>query len=133
MALDVNGVLGQAEAANDGLASYYNDLSKYLVDTTGTVLPPEFQDVVDKLDFSELHRMTFSKTNDAASYENGAAVENVHQMVAVIREFDMASKRKTDYYTDGGSEANRESDYYSNMKVFWVSMLSGNYIEGATS
>jgi hypothetical protein len=77
--------------------------------------------------------MTFVRTNDAASYENGAAIENVHQMVAIIREFDMASKRKVDYYVDAGAEANRESDYYANMKVFWSSMLRGNYVEGATS
>src|SRR4051812_16101235 len=120
MALDANGVLGQTETANNELASYFNDLSKYLVDATGTVPPPEFQNVIDKLDYSEIHRMTFVRTNDAASYENGAAIENVHQMVSLIREFDMVNKRKTDYYRDGGSEANKESDYYSNMKVFWL-------------
>jgi hypothetical protein len=54
-------------------------------------------------------------------------------MAALIREFSMASKRKSDYYRDGASEADRESIYYSNMKVFWVSMLNGNYKEGATS
>lgn len=133
MAFDPNGVLGQAEAANEGLASFFNDLSKYLADTTGLILPPKFQTVVDGLDYSELHRMTYARTNDAASYENGAAIENVHQMVSLIREFDMASKRKTDYYVDGASEANRESDFYANMKVFWVSMLRSNYVEGATS
>ena len=133
MAQDANGVLGQAETANEEMASFFNKLNKYLVDDTGLVLPPVFQEVVDKLDYSELHRMTFVRTNDAASYENGAAIENVHQMVAIIREFDMASKRKVDYYVDAGAEANRESDYYANMKVFWSSMLRGNYVEGATS
>ncbi len=133
MAIDVNSALGQAETANDKLAEFYNSLNKYLVDTTGTVLPPDFQDVIDVLDFSELHRMTYVRAEDAASYENGAAIENVHQMVALFREFDMANKRKTDYYTDGAVEANRESDFYASMKVFWVSMLSGIYVEGATS
>lgn len=133
MAVDANSATGQAESANDQLAGFFNDLNKYLVDTTGAVLPPEFQPVIDSLDYSELHRMTFIRTSDSASYENGAAIENVHQMVSLIREFDMASKRKTDYYRDAASEANRESDYYSNMKVFWVSMLKGNYVEGATS
>ncbi len=54
-------------------------------------------------------------------------------MVAFIREFNMASKRKSDYYTDAAAEASRESDYYASMKVFWVSMLKGIYVEGATS
>jgi hypothetical protein len=133
MAIDANGVLGQAETANEELAGYFNDLNKYLTDDTGEVLPPDFQKVIDKLDYSELHRMTFVRVNDAASYENGAAIENVHQMVALSREFDMANKRKTDYYVDAGEESNRESDFYANMKVFWSSMLRGNYVEGATS
>lgn len=133
MALDSNSPLGQAEVSNQALAEFFNTLSKHLADPAGTALPPEFRDVVEKLDYSELHRMTFIRANDAASYENGAAIENVHQMTALLREFNMASKKKSDYYRDGASEADRESIFYSNMKVFWVSMLSGNYKEGATS
>jgi hypothetical protein len=130
MPLDSNSALGQAETANDKLAEFYNDLYKYLKDDTGSVEPPDFSNVIDVLDYSELHRMTYIRADDSASYENGAAIENVHQMAALIREFDISSKRKSDYYTDASAEANRESDYYANMKVFWVSMLGGIYVEG---
>ncbi len=133
MAVDANSVLGQSETANEELAGFFNDLNKYLLDTTGAIKPPEFIKIIEKLDYSELHRMTFVRSNDAASYENGAAIENVHQMVALIREYSMANKRKTDIYVDAGSESNRESEFYSNMKVFWSSMLRGSYVEGATS
>lgn len=133
MALDSNSSLGQAENSNQALAEFFNALSKHLADPEGAALPPEFRDILDKLDYSELHRTTFVRANDAASYENGAAIENVHQMAALLREYGMASKRKSDYYREGASEADRESIYYSNMKVFWVSMLNGNYKEGATS
>lgn len=132
MALDSNSAFGQSEVGNDKLAEYFNSLYKYLKDTTGTVLPPEFQEVVDIMDYSELHRMTYVRSEDSSSYENGAAIENIHQMAAFVREFGMAVKKKTDYYTDAAAEANRESDYYANMKVFWLSMLSGIYVEGAT-
>jgi hypothetical protein len=112
------------------MAAFYNDLYKYLKDDTGNVEPPDFSDVIDVLDYSELHRMTYIRATDSASYENGAAIENVHQMAALIREYDISSKRKSDYYTDASAEANRESDYYANMKTFWVSMLGGIYVEG---
>lgn len=133
MATDVNSALGQAETSNDKMSEYFNDLNKYMVDTTGGVSPPDFQDVIDAVDYSELHRMTYVRAEDSASYENGAAIENTHQCVALIREFDMASKRKTDYYTEGASEANRESEHYANLKVYWTSMLSGIYTEGGSS
>ena len=133
MAIDSNSPLGQAENSNQSLAGFFNALSKHLADPTGTMPPPEFRDIVESLDYSELHRMTFVRSGDAASHENGAAIENVHQMAALTREYGMASKTKSDYYTDGAAEADRESVFYSNMKVFWVSMLSGNYKEGTTS
>jgi hypothetical protein len=133
MALDSNSALGQAETANEKLAEYFNDLYKYLRDTTGTVLPPDFVTVAETLDYSELHRMTYVRAEDSASYENGAAIENTHQMIAFVREYNMANKRKSDFYVDASAEANRESEYYSNMKVFWVSMLRGIYVEGGTS
>lgn len=133
MTQDSNSAVGQIETSNEGLAKYFNSLNKYLTDTTSNILPPDFQEVIDILDYSELHRLTFTRVNDSASYENGAAIENVHQMVSLIREFSMASKRKTDYYRDAGSEANIESNFYANMKIFWINMLKSNYTEGATS
>lgn len=133
MAIDKNSALGQAEGSNDKMAEFFNDLYKYLSDTTGGVLPPDFQTVVDVLDYSELHRMTYVRAEDSASYENGAAIENTHQVVALLREFSMANKRKTDYYADASAEANRESEYFSTLKVYWTSMLSGIYVEGGTS
>lgn len=133
MAIDKNSALGQAENSNDSMAGFFNDLNKYLADTTGGVPPPEFQNVADALDYSELHRMTYVRGEDSASYENGAAIENTHQMVALLREFSMAGKRKTDYYTDAAAEANRESEYFANIKVYWTSMLSGVYMEGGSS
>lgn len=133
MAIDKNSALGQAEGSNDKMAEFFNDLYKYLSDTGGVIPPPDFKTVADELDYSELHRMTYVRAEDSASYENGAAIENTHQIVALLREFSMANKRKTDYYTDAGAEANRESEYFSTLKVYWTSMLSGIYVEGGTS
>jgi hypothetical protein len=132
MALDPGSAVGQAETANDTLAGFFSDLNKFVRDLTGATLPPEFSDLVDSLDYSELLRMTTSRVSDAASFENGAAIENVHLMVAIVREYNLRSKSKLDYYNDAQSDYLSESTYYSAAKVFWVNMISGLYDSGKT-
>jgi hypothetical protein len=127
MALDPNSAIGQAETANSLLAEYFNNMNKFLLDSTGAVLPPDVETFINSLDYSELHRLTSIRATDASSYENGAAIENIHQMVAVIREYSLRRKSKNDYYVDGASEALTESNFYSTSKVFWVNMLNGIY------
>lgn len=131
--IDPNSATGQSQNANTLLASYFNDLYKYLADTTGSVTAPDFSSVSDGFDYSELLRMATVRAGDAASYESGAAVENVNTMVAITREFTMRQKTKVDYYADGGIDAMNESNFYAAMKSFWVGMLNGNYKEGTTS
>lgn len=133
MALDPNSALGQAETANTKLAEYFNAMNKFLMDSSGTVLPPDFQDFVESLQYTELHRMAATRASDASSYENGAAIENIHHMVAIIREFGLRRKGKLAYYSDGATEALKESNYYASSKVFWVNMLNGIYTEGQAS
>ncbi len=133
MALDPNSVAGQAETANNKLAEYFSELNKFAADTAGLLVPPDFNDYLEFLDYSELHRMTTTRIADTASYENGAAIENIHMMVAILREFNLRQKGKIDYYTDSETDYMQESNYYSTMKVFWVNMLSGLYEEGKTS
>ena len=110
MALDPNSAVGQAESSNDKLAKFFSDLNKFVKDLTGTVLPPEFDDVATALDFSELHRMSTSRVADSASFENGAAIENIHLMVAINREFNLRSKTKLDYYSDAENDYLQESN-----------------------
>jgi hypothetical protein len=132
MAIDINSAVGQAENANDKLAQFFSDMNKFVKDLTGATLPPEFADTVSEFDYSELHRMTISRISDSASFENGAAIENIHQMTAIMREYNLRQKGRLQYYTDAESEYLTESDYYSAAKVFWVNMLSGLYDEGKT-
>lgn len=126
MALDPGSALGQAENANSQLADYFNKLNKFL---SGSGAPPDFEDYVGTLDYSELHRMTSLRATDASSYENGAAIENIHLMAAVIREYGMRRKNKLDYYSNAETDAMNESNFYAASKTYWVSMLNGNYSE----
>lgn len=130
MALDPNSAIGQAEVANAKLAEYFNAIYKYLVDTTGILPMPDFNEFVQSFDFTELHRLAVTRASDAASYENGATVENIHHMVAIIREHELRRKNKISYYLDGAADNMNESNFYSTMKVVWTAMLSGKYTEG---
>jgi hypothetical protein len=133
MALDINSAVGQAENVNSQLAKYFSDLNKYLVDTTGTVKPPDMGVAISSLDYSELLRMTTTRASDLSSYENGAAIENVHLIVAVKREYDLGNKSKINYYSDASTESRLESDMYTTLKTFWVNMMNGIYVDGETS
>jgi hypothetical protein len=133
MSFDPNSAIGQAETANDKLAQYFSDMNKFVGDNTGSILPPDFQDIINSFDYSELLRMTISRAGDSASFENGAAIENIHHMVAIMREYSLRQKGKIDYYSDAETDFLDESNFYSTLKVFWVNMLSGFYEEGKTS
>jgi hypothetical protein len=133
MALDPDSALGQAETANDKLAEYFSNMGKFASDATGSAVPPDFQETLDEFDYSELHRMSTTRASDSASFQNGAAIENIHMMAAIEREFNLRGKGKVDYYSDAAGDYVNESNFYSTMKSFWVSMLGGTYEEGKTS
>jgi hypothetical protein len=94
------------------------------------VLPPDFSDYIEDFDYSELLRMSTTRASDSSSFENGAAIENIHMMVGISREYSLRRKGKSSYYADASSEASRESDYYATSKVFWVKTLNNNFIDG---
>ena len=132
MAIDPNSFVGQAQSANNSLAQYFNSLYLGLIDTTGSVIIPDFSTVPDGFDYSELLRVTTQSVDDPANYPNGAAIENVHNMMAIIREFDMRQKNKVDYYTDGSNNALSDSNYYTTISMFWTGVLQGIYKEGTS-
>lgn len=132
MTIDVNSATGQTETAYDGFADYFNQMNKYLQNTDGSILPPDFSDIASTLDYSELHRVAMTRAGDNASYENGAALENINHIAAIIREFDIRRKGKVGYYSDAVSESRNESDYYVTSKVLWSNMLNGNFSQGET-
>jgi hypothetical protein len=133
MALDPGSVSGQVDSVTNKLAEYFSNMRKFVADSTGVELPPDFDEYVNELDYSELYRMTNTRYSDSASFENGAAIEVIHMLAAIVREYTLRTKGKIDYYSDAESEYLTESNYYSTMRVFWMNMINGNYIEGKTS
>lgn len=127
---DPHSAVGQVQAANNTFSEFFAAVAAYLSD--GGVCP-EFSDSVASLDYSELLRTAKMGQTGSANYPGAAAVENVHQIAAVVREYGLRSKGKAQYYDDGQSDAANESDFYDSMSSFYSSMLQGVYAEGATS
>lgn len=133
MAIDPHSVLGQAQNANSLLAAYFSAMNKFAADVTGSTPLPDVTDVTNGLDYSELLRMAMSRTADSASYENGAAIENISHIVAIEREYSMRIKGKVNFYSDAATDFMSDSNFYSTRMVYWVNMLSGIYSETATN
>lgn len=122
MAIDANSAVGQAQAIYSSLAQYFSDMTNYHLNGGAC---PDFTTYVSAVDYSELHRVTSNQQSISANYANGAAIESIHHIVSVVREFVIRTKSKGDYYGDGQSEATSESNYYSTLKTSMVSTLSG--------
>lgn len=129
MAIDANSAVGQAQTIYGSLAKYFSDMTNY--HTSGGVCP-NFNDYIGTIDYSELHRVTSMAQSGSSNYPNGAAIESIHHITSVLREYAMRTKRKTDYYGDGQGEATDESNYYSTLKTSTVSTLSGIVTPGGT-
>lgn len=127
---DPHAALGQAQSANGAFAQFFAGVSQALTSGSAT---PEFSDFTGQLDYSELLRLSKTDELNSASYPGAAAVENIHQMAAVLREYGLRTKGKNQYYQDGISDAQNESDFYNNQKTHYAGMLQGLYTEGSTS
>ena len=124
----------QAGTINTNLAQYFDSMQKFSSSSDGSAPLPDFnKDVIEGIDYSELLRMTTTCASDAASYTNGAAIENVNHMVALNREFGLRSKTKLQYYADAQSDYLNESNFYAAMSTFWTNMMIGAYTDGKTS
>ena len=122
MAIDANSAVGQAQTIYNSLAQYFSDMTNYYLNGGAC---PDFTTYVSSVDYSELHRLTSVQQSGSANYPNGAAIESIHHISSVLREFGLRTKSKSDYYGDGQAEATSESNYYSTLKTSMVSTLSG--------
>lgn len=127
--LDPNSAIGQAQSANNVFAQFFSDVYQAHF---GTGDFPEFSDVVASLDYSELHRIAVNGQMGNANYSDAAAIDNVHQMVAVGREYGLRTKGKLQYYGDGQNDALNESNFHATMKTMYVNMLRGVFVPGGT-
>lgn len=123
MATDPNSAVGQVQNINNALAQYFSDMTKYL-GSGGTC--PDIKTYLSGLDYSELHRLSDQAQEGSSNYPNGAAIETIHHINAVFREYGLRTKSKSEYYGDGASDAVTESNFYATVKTVYASMILGN-------
>jgi len=114
------------------VASIYTSLSNFFrseavssADTTGDVLPEEFRDYSDGLDYSELLRICTTFKGDSPSYGNGRIIETVSHSAAMLREHAMCNRTKLDYMILRTYQADRESQFYSNEGALTINRMNG--------
>lgn len=129
MAIDANSAVGQAQNIYDSLAKYFSDMTNYHLSGGAC---PDFKTYITTIDYSELHRVADQAQSGSANYPNGAAIESIHHITSVLREYALRTKSKADYYGDGQGEATDEANYYSTLKTSTVSTLSGIVTPGGT-
>jgi hypothetical protein len=128
---DPNSAVGQSQTGFNAFSQFYAALEAFLLGNSTTC--PEFSDYTSQVNYTELHRIALTSQIGSANYPGGAAVENVHHMAAVTREYSIRQKSKADYYADGQTDSGNESSYYSAMSSYYTNMLQGIYAPGSTS
>lgn len=128
MAVDPNSMVGQSQTIYDTLSTFFRSTSDTIV-SGGTF--PVISDVATGLQFTELLRLATQASSSTPSFRTGSAVETIHLASAILREYGLRVKSKSEYYSDGVSDHKNESDYYNSQKFSQNNMLSGHGINGS--
>ena len=128
--IDANSAIGQVQTANNAFAQFFSSVNQAL--SSGGNFP-EFSDSLASLVYTELHRMAINGQLKNANYPDAAAIENVHHIIAVQREYGLRYKNKNQYYSDGAADALNESNYYATIKTLYINMLRGVFTPGETT
>jgi len=118
--------LTQAQTNNNLLSTYFDAMNNFVSDPTGATLPPNCSTtLISLLAYSQLLGMSQARASDASSFQNGAAIENVNNVVAIQREFALRSKIKSNFYADASQDYQNDSNYWNAMSAFYNSILMG--------
>lgn len=116
------GAEDQLIKANKALAEYYRQLSAYLGSYSNL---PDFSAVVDGLSYEELLRRAQQDANGTAHHSTAAAVEELHNSAAHVREYAMTVIGKTGIYLSAQSEYDQSADYHEDRAALMSSLLRG--------
>jgi hypothetical protein len=129
MAIDPNSAVGQTQNIYNALAQYFSDMTNYQLNGGAC---PDFNTYITSISYTEIHRTTSMAQSGSSNYPNGAAIESIHHIASVLREFAIRTKSKADYYSDSITDMTNESNYYSTLKTYMVSTLSGSVTPGGS-
>jgi hypothetical protein len=106
-------VATQLKNITDKLQGYFSALSLNLTSTANAL--PSFEDYVSLLDYDEIYTQAVDGAERAANYATGALSDTVHQVIAINREFDIRSKTKSQYFSDGIVDSATDAANYQDM------------------
>ncbi len=113
----------ELDAFTDNLTEYLDLLSENYNDPTQTL--PMFEDYIGNLNFDVLITEAQLGANGTANYTTGALVDTVHFIAAVLREFNLRSKSKGQYFVDGQDDIDRTADFLDYMNGLYTNFFKG--------
>lgn len=111
----------QSTRVSSTLGQFYKDKS-YAISNGGS--GPSFTDIQAGLNYDELLRRATEDDMGGADPTTAAAVEQVHEAVAAIREYEMSTRTRLDLYSNMSSEYATESEYHYDRAAFLTSLLN---------
>lgn len=111
----------QSQAISSAMSAFYKAKSSSIA--AGGV-DPLFSGVEESLVFDELLRRSTQDYTGSADPSTAAAVEQTHEAVAALRENEMASRSRSDLYSNMASEYSEESLYYQDRAKFLTALLN---------
>lgn len=120
MATDPDSLVGQNDAIHDALSGFYKDMSTALENNTSF---PSINSILGGLTFTQLQTLAYNTIYSKGNFMSGSAVETIHMVGALLREYNMRAKNKSEYYLEGQADHANESDYYDKLKYSRKSML----------
>lgn len=114
----------ELDTLEEKLVDYFDKVLANVSDPTKAL--PSFEDYVLDLSYDVLLTEAQAGAQRAASYSTGALVDTVHLIAAIIREFNMRTKTKAQYFLDAEDDNARVIDF-----IEFLHAKYKNYLRGA--
>lgn len=122
-------IIAEVDTIFNSISEFYGDQSDYLI-SGGTL--PLLADI-NSLEYIELLSYVNNASQYSSGFEIGSAQEAIYTAVALSRELDMATNRKTSIYNSITAELEREKTFYSESGVFFSGVVGGSSTGGSRS
>lgn len=118
----------EVEDTNGNVSTYYANRATY-VTSGGT--PPLMSTILTDLKYVELLTFAASQAEQGVGYQIGVAQENIHNFVAITRDSEMCSLKKSDIYLNIIAEDEEQATFYNDWKSYSIGVLKGGPTGGS--
>lgn len=111
----------QSVSISLAMADFYKQKS---LSISAAGIDPLFKDSETLLTYDELLRRATQDYTGTADPATAAAVEQAHEAVAALREYEMSTRTRLDLYSNMAAEYSEEALYYEDRSKFLTSLLN---------